>query len=464
MVNLNNARILNKNYKKISLETDFLSPRKDDKSQEQSTIKSESNTFKKKQNPGQNPEQNPPIKTFAKYNPLPNQPSPTNPKKHILLYGLSANPPTGDGGHRGIVEAILQNHSEIHYIFILPVYSHPFPEKANLLDFDERINLCRLNFFYESDNGEPNVVYNSKIKICTIERTLKTWFDTLSNSEKEKMGKLIGTYDVLEYFRQQFPHFQFSFLMGQDTYNDLLLGKWKKSQEIIDYTTIYKVSREKEESKVNPAENIKINNSQMIKVNLDQIQLTDVSSTKIRQAIFRSYVLKSKLKLRLDYTFLKKSLHPSVWKYIEDKLLEKYSLLMIQNFGIEIIKLFEDELHFIQDKKYEGYIPLIRIFLYNIIHEYNKPSENISTISTIYKKSTIPSLIQKLSEEHIKKIFSFLGILENVENIENVEKVEKVPFTINKFLEKQNTEIFQKVIIFILNKINSGEISYFQPK
>lgn len=56
------------------------------------------------------------------------------PIKRICLFGTSANPPTGSGGHAGIVQYLAsmtseENHASslvFHEIRVLPVYKHMF--------------------------------------------------------------------------------------------------------------------------------------------------------------------------------------------------------------------------------------------------------------------------------------------------------------------------------------------------
>lgn len=46
-------------------------------------------------------------------------------KKSICLFGLSADPPTGYGGHVGIVQT-LQQQNQWDEIWVIPVYRHTF--------------------------------------------------------------------------------------------------------------------------------------------------------------------------------------------------------------------------------------------------------------------------------------------------------------------------------------------------
>lgn len=53
-------------------------------------------------------------------------------RRSVCLFGLSADPVTGNEGHVGIVKA-LQQHDEWDEIWVLPVYRHTFSVR-NLID------------------------------------------------------------------------------------------------------------------------------------------------------------------------------------------------------------------------------------------------------------------------------------------------------------------------------------------
>jgi hypothetical protein len=46
-------------------------------------------------------------------------------KKAICLFGLSADPPTGYGGHVGIVQT-LQQQNQWDEVWVMPVYRHTY--------------------------------------------------------------------------------------------------------------------------------------------------------------------------------------------------------------------------------------------------------------------------------------------------------------------------------------------------
>lgn len=62
-------------------------------------------------------------------------------RKEVLLYGTSANPPTGLQGHMGAVAYCRQFVDEV---WILPVYQHIYSTKRQLAPFAHRVNMCNL--------------------------------------------------------------------------------------------------------------------------------------------------------------------------------------------------------------------------------------------------------------------------------------------------------------------------------
>jgi hypothetical protein len=81
--------------------------------------------------------------TCTKYKAQSTMPS---PRRQVCLFGTSANPPTGDGGHTGIVKALSKLDS-FHEIRILPVFRHTFASKRKQLEsFHHRYNMCKLSF------------------------------------------------------------------------------------------------------------------------------------------------------------------------------------------------------------------------------------------------------------------------------------------------------------------------------
>ena len=63
--------------------------------------------------------------------------------RNVLLYGTSANPPTGWAGHVGAAAHFKSMYDEI---WIIPVYQHMFASKRKLAPFHHRVEMGRLAF------------------------------------------------------------------------------------------------------------------------------------------------------------------------------------------------------------------------------------------------------------------------------------------------------------------------------
>lgn len=134
-------------------------------------------------------------------------------RRQVCLFGTSADPPTGEGGHVGIVRAL----SELTFdeVRVLPVYQHMFSSKANrLLPFKTRMTMCQLAF-----HGIPNVTVSDDEKRC---------FELFAQKESSK----VGTADLLDMLIAEEKDVDFSFAMGADTFMDLTQWKWRRSQDI----------------------------------------------------------------------------------------------------------------------------------------------------------------------------------------------------------------------------------------
>jgi nicotinic acid mononucleotide adenylyltransferase len=123
-------------------------------------------------------------------------------EKRVLLFGSSVNPPTGDGGHRGICKYFADKR-EFDEIWILPVYIHSFENKS-ALEFHYRMELCKLNF--ENLSNE-----SCKVIVQDFEKRYAI----------ENGGKLY-TAGMLKKLRKEYPSYDFHWFMGWDTFIDLL--------------------------------------------------------------------------------------------------------------------------------------------------------------------------------------------------------------------------------------------------
>lgn len=118
--------------------------------------------------------------------------------KRVALFGGSFNPP--HEGHREIVRRLAARKS-IDEVWILPVWRHPFRKK--LPSFKKRVAACRKYF----------LIRKTKVK----------------RFEKHR-GTTGRTIDLLLYLTQKFPHYRFSWAMGEDTYRQR--KRWKDFQKV----------------------------------------------------------------------------------------------------------------------------------------------------------------------------------------------------------------------------------------
>lgn len=114
------------------------------------------------------------------------------------------------------------------------------------------------------------------VKILSIERDVIT--AAVDEAATQALGTesvRIGTVDILRKLRQEFPDVEFTLLLGGDTFRDLIAGKWKSGDEILQMVRILVVKRVGVEEIPVPED-------------LDKFEvarlpfLTDISSTKVR--------------------------------------------------------------------------------------------------------------------------------------------------------------------------------------
>ena len=134
----------------------------------------------------------------------------------VALFGLSANPPTGRGGHADIVHFLVRT-CLFNQIWILPVYHHIYSSKRNLAPYKDRIEMCKLCFESKSSS-------ECTVEVKTIEQEAATHFNQTAGASYR-----VGTIDILDYLSRKFQGVQFHLILGSDTYLDLCNGKWKES-------------------------------------------------------------------------------------------------------------------------------------------------------------------------------------------------------------------------------------------
>lgn len=187
--------------------------------------------------------------------------------RRICLFGTSANPPTGSGGHAGLVQALM-NLQKFDEVRVLPVYQHTFASKRNqLLGFDHRVAMCELavqglsalpdatatatkqdeSMISEISDGVVNTVaVVSRAEEDSFRRMLAS---SDATTDEEKAALRVGTADLLEMLMEDedkeqknndaaaegiaIPKTEFSFCLGADTFLDLTDWKWKRSRDVL---------------------------------------------------------------------------------------------------------------------------------------------------------------------------------------------------------------------------------------
>jgi nicotinic acid mononucleotide adenylyltransferase len=137
--------------------------------------------------------------------------------KSIALFGLSANPPTGLGGHQGIVRSLVLL-DKFDEVWIVPVYQHMFASKRNqLLPFEQRLEMCTLSFSGESKE-------HCKVIISRLEQEATEYY-----SKKRGLEFRVGTIDLIDYIYHNRDDIKLTVTLGLDTFVDLARGKWKQA-------------------------------------------------------------------------------------------------------------------------------------------------------------------------------------------------------------------------------------------
>ncbi|KAL7546917.1 hypothetical protein ACHAWF_010243 [Thalassiosira exigua] len=142
-------------------------------------------------------------------------------RKRVCLFGTSADPPTGEGGHLGIGRHLAS--MDFDEVRVLPVYRHMFGNKrGKQAPFQTRVEMCRLLF-----KDVPKVCISEAERIC---------FERASEGlgEDEKSSLRIGTADLLDMLTTEEPDVDFTLAFGSDTFIDLTSGKWKRTDDLLD--------------------------------------------------------------------------------------------------------------------------------------------------------------------------------------------------------------------------------------
>lgn len=156
--------------------------------------------------------------------------------RRVILFGLSANPPTGLGGHAGIVRWAATE-AGADEVWVLPVYRHAYASKTHMPSYAHRRAMAKLAF--ESIEGCEGRVFVRDTEREVFETTLE---EARARGEPEEHAR-IGTIDVVRRLHVDHPDAGLSLLLGGDTYRDLMAGKWRESDALVKLVPIIVIAR-----------------------------------------------------------------------------------------------------------------------------------------------------------------------------------------------------------------------------
>ncbi|RHY04127.1 hypothetical protein DYB36_002287 [Aphanomyces astaci] len=184
--------------------------------------------------------------------------------RRVLVFGTSANPPCGMGGHMGCIEHFAQEYDEV---WVLPVYQHIYSSKRHLESFEHRVAMLEL--------ARQAIPHGDRVRIVETEKDV--WMQALTSlpPDAEPSSIRIGTVDIIANLQAANPDVQFSWLLGADTYMDLVQGKWKGGLALLDMVHLV----------VLPRDGVVLDTSSHPSVTISSVpSLNDSSSTKARQS------------------------------------------------------------------------------------------------------------------------------------------------------------------------------------
>lgn len=206
--------------------------------------------------------------------------------REVLLFGLSANPPTGPKGHMGVVKHCQSMYDEI---WLLPVYQHIYSSKRQLAPFEHRVEMCRLALEALKNDGDDG----TQLKVVEEEREM---FEFMAAKRGNPEDLRLGSIDLLDYLLDKHEDTNFTLLLGGDTYADLLAGKWKRGNELMQLVKLLVVDRKGTDS---PWRDQHDTEDRVTYINVPE--LSDVSSTMVRATADRAELARHLDPTVLDY-------------------------------------------------------------------------------------------------------------------------------------------------------------------
>lgn len=135
----------------------------------------------------------------------------------VAVFGLSANPPTGNSGHRGIVNFLAQS-GMFDEVWVVPVYQHMYSSKKSMAPYEDRVTMCKISM-------EDTSQSTCQVRVMMLEKYAAEHYE--ANESKDYR---VGTVDIIDYINEKCPGLDLSLVLGTDTFRDLVGGKWKQSE------------------------------------------------------------------------------------------------------------------------------------------------------------------------------------------------------------------------------------------
>lgn len=121
----------------------------------------------------------------------------------IGIFLGSFNPP--HIGHVNIAREVL-NKKLVDYVWIIPAYQNPNKNIDTSENFSHRYNMCKLMF----------------------EELPHTYVNLIESVIKPKY-----TYDLLKHLKEEYPNYDFRWIITDETLMEIIYGHWYKSDELL---------------------------------------------------------------------------------------------------------------------------------------------------------------------------------------------------------------------------------------
>lgn len=140
----------------------------------------------------------------------------------LAVFGTSADPP--HRGHQMVVQMLVDS-GDYDEVWVLPVFVHMFSSKdKSLSPFDERMAMCRLAFEYYKSTS-------CSVKVLPLEKMVCEAATAVNDGEPMRVGSSL----ILDIIHLLFPGTtgRTTFVLGSDTFLDLVKGKWRNAASIL---------------------------------------------------------------------------------------------------------------------------------------------------------------------------------------------------------------------------------------